>query len=117
MSVDQMLWHVNESMAAALREREQPNGRAPLPANVMKFFVLRMPWTRGAPTLPDFVAKATHDFEEQKTRCLRLVSAIASRPIEGTWEECHPLFGRMSGLDVSRLHAKHLDHHLRQFGM
>jgi hypothetical protein len=27
------------------------------------------------------------------------------------------MFGKMSGREVSRLHAKHLDHHLRQFGV
>ena len=28
-----------------------------------------------------------------------------------------PLLGRMSGTEVSRLHAKHRDHHLKQFGV
>jgi hypothetical protein len=29
----------------------------------------------------------------------------------------HPMLGRMSGSEVSRLHAKHLHHHLTQFGV
>ena len=115
MSVDQMLWHVNQAMAAAVGEIDQPDGKPPLPRGVMKFLVLKLPWVRNAPTLPGFVAKASHDFDAEKQRCLRLVKALADRPIEGVWME-HPLFGAMTGADVSRLHAKHLDHHLTQFG-
>jgi hypothetical protein len=29
----------------------------------------------------------------------------------------HPVFGRMTGEQVSHLHAKHLNHHLTQFGV
>ena len=116
MSVDQMLWHVNEAMAAALGEREPGGGRAVLPRPLMKFVVLNLPWTKGAPTQAGFVAQGTHDFAEQRARCLRLVDTLAARSIEGVWDQ-HPLFGAMTGVDVSRLHAKHLDHHLKQFGV
>jgi hypothetical protein len=116
MSVDQMLWHVNEAMAAALGERQPGAGKGLLPRSLLKFVVLNLPWTKGAPTQADFVARGAHDFAEQQARCLSLVEKIATRSIEGVWDQ-HPLFGAMTGLDVSRLHAKHLDHHLRQFGV
>ncbi len=115
MSVDQMLWHVNQGLAAAVGEIDQPDGKPPLPKGVMKFLVLKLPWVKNAPTLPAFVAKAAHDFDAEQHRCLRLLKALADRPIEGVWLE-HPLFGPMTGADVSRLQAKHVDHHLRQFG-
>lgn len=115
MSVDQMLWHVNEALAVPLGDRELVAVRAPLPRGVIKFMVLNIPWIKGAPTNPSLVAQGRHDFEVQRARCLQLIDALARRPLESAWP-AHPMFGRMSGKDVSRLHAKHLDHHLKQFG-
>ncbi len=116
MSVDQMLWHLNQNLAAATGEIATPAMRAPLPRSVMKFLVLRLPWPRGAPTHPEFTATKEHDFGAERERCLQLIAALADRPVEGPWLK-HPMFGRMTGREVSRLQAKHFDHHLRQFGV
>jgi hypothetical protein len=35
--------------------------------------------------------------------------------MESAWPES-PIFGRVTGKFNSRLQAKHVDHHLRQFG-
>jgi len=115
MTVDQMLWHVNEALAHAVGEGDIANVKPPIPRKLIKFLVLHLPWTKNAPTNPRFVAKATHDFEAEKTRCLRLIDALANRTIDGVWMD-HPTFGPMIGEEVSRLQAKHLDHHLQQFG-
>ena len=116
MAVDQMLWHCNQALDMALGDFTPPASRKPLPGVVLKFLVLRLPWMKGAPTHPAIVAKATYDFTEQQARCLELIEAMASKPIDGAWPH-HPTFGHMRGAEVSQLMAKHLDHHLRQFGV
>ncbi len=116
MSVDQMLWHVNQAMELSLGDLDVGTHRRPLAGPLLKLMVLRLPWVKGAPTHPSFVAKATYDFGEQQERCLQLIEALASKPIDGAWPS-HPTFGAMKGGEVSRLMAKHLDHHLRQFGV
>jgi hypothetical protein len=115
MSVDQMLWHVNGAMAAAVGELTLAPRRPPLPRPILKFMVLRMPWGKGAPTMPEFVAAESYDFQSEKARCLRLMNTLASTELNAEWP-LHPLLGRMSGLEASGLQAKHLDHHLKQFG-
>ena len=115
MTVDQMLWHVNHAMAADLGEARLSAERMPLPKALIKFIVLNLPWTKGAPTNPALRTQATYDFDAERDRCLRLIDALANRTIGGVWVD-HPTFGPMVGEEVSRLHAKHLDHHLRQFG-
>jgi hypothetical protein len=75
-----------------------------------------MPWPKGAPTLPVFVAKGNYDFETERTRCLRLIDDFAAKRLDGEWP-VHPILGRLSPQDVSRLQAKHLDHHLKQFAV
>jgi hypothetical protein len=77
--------------------------------------VLYMPWPKEAPTNPDFIASEPYDFEAERRRCLRLIDDFASRDLGDAWPENQD-FGRMSGRDWSRLMARHLDHHLRQFG-
>jgi len=116
MSVGQMLWHVNEAMDAALGHIQLPPANAPLPRSLMKFIVINLPWPKGAPTLPSWVADADHDFFAERDRCLRLIDELAARPLDGTWPPS-PVLGPMKGRDVTRLHRKHLDHHLRQFSV
>jgi hypothetical protein len=116
MTVDQMLWHCNEAMAHSIGEADLGDKRPPIPRALVKFLVLNLPWTKGAPTSPALVAKSTHDFEAERTRCVQLVDRLANRTIAGVWID-HPTFGPMVGEEVSRFHAKHLDHHLRQFGV
>jgi hypothetical protein len=116
MSVSQMLWHVNEAMEVALGKKKAPKEKTPLPGPVMKFLVLNLPWPKGAPTIPMFVAKKEHDFDAERARCLRLIDELATRDLESDWPE-NPVFGRVCGRDVTRLHAKHLNHHLNQFGV
>ena len=78
--------------------------------------VLRLPWVKGAPTHPDFVAKASHDFTEQRDRCLALIQQFSAQPLESLTAP-HPAFGAMTGRESSQLQAKHLDHHLKQFSV
>lgn len=115
MTVDQMVWHCNQAVALSLGQITIGPGFPPLPAGLLKFIVLRLPWVKGAPTHPDFVAKATYDFDAERDRLLDLISRLAATPLDSEWPR-HPAFGPMTGREVSQLMAKHLEHHLRQFG-
>ena len=116
MSVDQMLWHVNLALDTALGRVSFPPERPPIPRALLKFIVMNLPWPKGAPTMAAFVAKERYDFETERARSLKLIEVFAAKPLEDSWPPS-PVLGRMSGNDTSRLHAKHLDHHLRQFGV
>ena len=116
MSVDQMLWHVNDALAAALGDLTTAPRKPPLPRGLLKFMILNMPWGKSAPTMPEFVAKQGYDFEAEQSRCLRLMEKMAAMDVNGPWP-AHPMLGPMKGSEVSRLHAKHLNHHLTQFGV
>lgn len=118
MSVAQMLWHVNEAMEGGLGrvQMEALKLPVPLPRPVLKFLVLHFPWGKGAPTLKRWIPQHDrYDFAAERDRCCRLVDELTSKPLTDTWPDS-PTLGRMSGSDVSRLHAKHLNHHLTQFG-
>jgi hypothetical protein len=114
MTPDQMLWHVNQFLSMALGEGSYERQKAPMPLPIMRFFLLHMPWPRSAPTHRNAVAKDNHDFGAERERCLALIDRFVSRPLDGPWP-VDPSFGEVTGRFSSRLQAKHLDHHFRQF--
>ena len=111
-----MLWHVNQALEATVGRIEPEKMRIPLPPAALKFLVLNLPWMKGAPTNPRYVAREHYDFSAELARCRQLVAEVAAYPLDEL-PRIHPVLGRMSGRDHSRLQAKHLDHHLRQFGV
>ncbi len=115
MSVDQMLWHVNFALDMALGRTTPAPAKPPLPGPVMRFLVLTLPWPKGAPTLPEAVAERRYDFDAERARCLTLIDQVSAADLGARWPE-HPNFGAMTGRHWSALQAKHLDHHLKQFG-
>ena len=115
MTIDQMLWHVNVSMREAVGEYTPQLKPLPVPKVVMRWAVINLPWGRGARTREDMYAVSTHDFNVQKAECLSLIDRIVSRPLSAEWPKSASM-GSMTGKHWSQLTAKHLDHHLRQFG-
>lgn len=115
MSVDQMLWHCSQAIASSMGDIPAETISVPLPKSVVKFIVLNMPWVKGAPTAPGFLAQKEYDFEEQRQRLLALLAKFSARPLDAGWAP-HPAFGVVTGQEYSQLQAKHFNHHLTQFG-
>lgn len=115
MTIDQMLWHVNVSMREAVGDYKSDAKPLPAPKWLVRWAILTMPWGRGARTRPDMYAVSTHDFNVQKAECLALVDRIIATPLDAQWPDSVTM-GRMSGRHWSQLTAKHLEHHLKQFG-
>jgi hypothetical protein len=116
MSADQMLWHVNGGLAMALGHLHVPPQKLPVPRAIMRLVALNLPWPKGWPTMPMFVASGSYDFDAEGARCVQLIDQFAAKRLDEDWPT-HPLLGRLSGREASRIQAKHLDHHLRQFGL
>jgi hypothetical protein len=78
MTVDQMLWHCNEAIDASLGRIDIPQMKLPLPAPIIRFMVLSLPWMKGAPTHPDFVAGERYDFAQQTARLLASIDEFSA---------------------------------------
>jgi len=116
MSADQMLWHVNGGLSMALGQMDIPLQKTPMPRPLMRLVALRLPWPKGLPTMPMFIASGSYDFESERARCVQLIEQMSAKALDEHWPR-HPLLGQLSGRDASRLQAKHLEHHLKQFGV
>jgi hypothetical protein len=117
MSVDQMLHHMNLSLAESLGEHTaKPNVRG-LPRALVRWTILNAPWGRGARTRPDMRIPQgqRYDFAQEKERCLSMIDRILAKPMDDSWPESANF--PMTGRHWSQLHYKHLDHHLTQFGV
>jgi len=114
MSIDQMLWHVNVSMREAVGDYHPSLKPLPLPKPLLRWAVINLPWGRGARTRPDMYATASYDLTKEKAECLALMERIYRKPLDSEWPASGSM-GRMSGAHWSRLTAKHLEHHLKQF--
>ena len=115
MSADQMLWHVASALEVAVGRKTGKTTKPPLPHPLMRFLVINVPWPKGAPTMPEIIATSQYDFEAERRRCIALIDEMAKRDLAGPWP-VHPILGKMTGSQLSRLQAKHVDHHLKQFG-
>ncbi len=72
---------------------------------------------RNTPTAPEFVVREEHTFDEEKEQLIGIVKQFAERGLSVFPTDPHPLFGPMTPHEWDLFHAKHLDHHLRQFGV
>jgi hypothetical protein len=72
---------------------------------------------RNLPTSPIFVVSDAHEFDAEMTRLATLIDRFVRRGPEAAGQATHAFFGRLSGDQWGRLMYKHLDHHLRQFGV
>ncbi len=75
------------------------------------------PFRRNSPTDPAFVISDARDFEVERTRLATFIDRFIQYGPAAAARQTHPFFGRLSGDEWGRLMYKHLDHHLRQFGV
>jgi hypothetical protein len=118
----EMLCHLGDAFEMVLRTRPR---RAPITSRskpIVKAIGLWSPlrWPRGVRTNPmhDPRAEGTRpsDFAKDLARTVAALEAIGAAATSNL-EPAHGIFGTMSNPDWQRWAYKHVDHHLRQFGL
>ena len=82
-----------------------------------KSFIGEKPFGKNAPTGPDYVVRDEPDFEATRQRLKGLIDSFHQLGETGTDGHVHPFFGRLNGKEWGITQYKHVDHHLRQFGV
>lgn len=75
------------------------------------------PFTKNAPTDPTFVVADPRDLDRERARLLGLVQRFVERGAPAAGTATHAFFGKLTGEQWGVLMYKHIDHHLRQFGV
>jgi hypothetical protein len=120
MTVAQAIAHCSAGLEMALGDRRPPRvliGRIIGP--LIKRFALGNdePMRPNSPTVPDLVVSDARDFEPERTRLAGLIDRFAVGGAARCTTHPHPFFGRLTPDQWAELMYKHLDHHLRQFGV
>jgi len=80
-------------------------------------FLGEKPFGKNAPTGPDYVIKDEPEMEQTRQRLKQLITKFHSLGSEGLDGNVHPFFGKLTGKQWGETQYKHVDHHLRQFGV
>ncbi len=116
MTAHQMICHIGDQMRVALGDVGTRDRSRLLSRTLLKWLVIHLP-------LPVPKGKIKTVSEMQSTRPatwdddLQTVEELALRLASATSPAPHPVFGQLSSSQWGILAAKHLDHHLRQFGV
>ena len=122
MSVNQMLCHVTDQLRVSLGEKGQPDKEARLlERTLLKFLVINViPIPKNVTTSPkvDQMKDGTPptNFESDRKTLLAYIENFTSQPDNFAWTP-HFKFGKLTGKEWAILAHKHLDHHLKQFGV
>ena len=121
MNPAQMLAHCSLSLEMAAGEIRPPRalmGRVLGP--VIKPMALRddEPMRRNSPTMKELIVIGEdRDFETERRRLNGLIDRFAAAGAAGCTSHPHAFFGALTADEWAVLMYKHLDHHLRQFGV
>ncbi len=121
MTAAQMLAHCSVGMQWAVGEVVPEKG--PLPARLIgrliKPLVFRNddPMRKGSPTTKGLIVADDRDLGTERERLSRLIDKFAAGEAAGCTTNPHSFFGKMTPEEWAILMYKHLDHHLRQFGV
>lgn len=117
MNCAQMLAHVADGMRMTLGDLPCRPKRGPLKFWPLKQLIIYwLPFPKGAPTAPELIARAADGIEEERAAVRVMLERMAASSARQDWP-AHPAFGQLSAQDWGALVYKHLDHHLRQFGV
>jgi hypothetical protein len=119
MSVAQMLAHCSAWMEMAVGLKSPPRsligrllGRA-AKATVMN----EEPIRRNMPSEKSLIVSGERDFAVERQRLLEWTDRFAAGGPERCTKHPHSFFGKLTPMEWATFAYKHVDHHLRQFGV
>ncbi|HMD06016.1 MAG TPA: DUF1569 domain-containing protein [Candidatus Acidoferrum sp.] len=120
MNPAQALEHCSRGMEMALGDKTLPRvlvGR--LLGWIVKPKVMGNdePLRQNSPTAKGLVVQDERDLGTERTRLCALIDRFAAAGPAGCTSHPHAFFGRLTPDEWAILMYKHLDHHLRQFGV
>jgi hypothetical protein len=82
-----------------------------------KILITQKPFPKNLATDPHLVIVEKKEFEEEKNKLIPLIKKFQSLQPDSLKDSVHPIFGKLTFKEWDTLQWKHVDHHLRQFGV
>jgi len=113
----QMVAHLCDSLRMASGELEVAPKKMPLRFSPLKELVLYwLPMPKGLPTAPELIGRKPGDWSLEIAELRDQLNSLVQRGAEAL-APAHPAFGKLSAKQWGVLIYRHMDHHLRQFGV
>ena len=121
MSVDQVLAHLNVAYDLIFTPEKFPK-----PSFIAKFLLSKfvkpkitneIPYKQSLPTSPAFIIADERNFEEEKAKLIGNIQRVQQLGREAFEGKENINFGKMTAQCWNNMFAKHLNHHLDQFGV
>lgn len=74
------------------------------------------PWKHNLPTVKEFKVVEVNEFLDEKQGLIVCVNEFQKKALNLHWPK-HPFFGNFTTEQWGKMQYKHIDHHLRQFGV
>lgn len=120
MNVAQMLAHCNVTYEMAFENKHpKPNFFMGLilKAFVKKLVVNETPYKKNVQTAPAFIIADERDFAAEKERLIQYLHKTVELGENHFDGRASLSFGKLSSKEWNNMFYKHLDHHLKQFGV
>lgn len=119
MNVGQMLAHIQVPILVAIGEKKLKRTLVGILFGgiAKRKLTGEKPFPKNLPTDPSFIKKEEHDFNKEKEQLVSLIKRVVASGEAGLTPLPHPFFGKMTNEEWGSSLWKHLDHHLRQFGV
>src|SRR5215210_1038981 len=117
LSAHQMLAHLADWMRMAKGDMRTTGRKHPFRHPPLKQLAIYwLPFPKGVPTSPELIARVPADWSVECDAIRDYVQSFESPTRGAVWPE-HPVFGRMTPQAWCVFAYRHMDHHLRQFGI
>jgi hypothetical protein len=117
MTAPQMVAHLADSLRMALGDLPVAARKSPIRYTPLKQLVIYwLPFPKGVPTAVELITRAPATWQVEIDELNSLLEQFARRDRADQWPD-HPVFGRMHANSWGVLVFRHMDHHLRQFGV
>lgn len=121
MSVNQVLAHLNVAYDLTFTPEKFPK-----PSFIAKFLLSKfvkpkitneIPYKQSLPTSPAFIIADERNYEEEKAKLIGNIQRVQQLGREAFEGKENINFGKMTAQCWNNMFAKHLNHHLDQFGV
>ncbi|MDQ6831210.1 MAG: DinB family protein [Gemmatimonadota bacterium] len=117
MNALQVVAHLTLSMRMATGELPTARKSTPVGFFPANWIVIHwLPWPHSTPTAPELLAGKSTTWTADVATLDSLIDGFGALDQKRPWP-VHPAFGKLSAKSWGALGWKHIDHHLRQFGV
>ena len=117
MTAPQMLAHLADWMLMASGDIKATAERRVLRYPPLKQLAIYwLPFPKGVPTSPELLGRRPLEWSMEHASVRQRVQSFESLYLKARWPE-HPVFGKMTARAWGVFAYRHMDHHLRQFGI